>query len=185
MQFIFFTFHCVILWQADNELSSTWISPCMSTRGRGAPHTLVDPWLWNRHLPIYIDFFYAQGLPVYLRHNDPREYTPIFQNFGMCDLNFWIFLFAFAKNGHFWTFIKIFSYTVNLMVLKHFSESSTFNFWPNGICHVYEPKKLKCSMTYLREVMSSGLLSRSWVFIFFHKKLLVSRNRVLATRTLS
>ena len=53
----FLNFHCVILWQADNEQTSPWISPCMSTRGRGthtplpSSHhmTLVYPWLWNRH----------------------------------------------------------------------------------------------------------------------------------------
>ena len=59
---LFFNFHCVILWQADNEPSSTRISPCMSTRGRGAPHTPLPNfphmalvtwhfWPWNRHLP--------------------------------------------------------------------------------------------------------------------------------------
>ena len=76
-------------------------------------------------IPIYMDLFYANGLAVYLKYKDPREYTPIFQNIGICDLNFWIFPLAFAKTGIFWTFIKIFSNTVNLMVLKHFLESST------------------------------------------------------------
>ena len=51
--------------------------------------------------PIYMDLFYANGLPVYLKYTDPRKYTPIFQHTGICDLKFWIFPFAFAKNGHF------------------------------------------------------------------------------------
>ena len=88
---------------------------------------------WWAH-PIYQSHNDANGLPVYLKYKDPREYTPIFQNIGICDLNFWIFPLAFAKKtGIFWTFIKIFSNTVNLMVLEHFSESSTSIFSPNGI----------------------------------------------------
>ena len=64
-------------------------------------------------IPIYIDLVYANGLPVYLKYKDPREYTPIFQNIGICDLNFWISPLAFDKTGIFLTFIKIFSNTVN------------------------------------------------------------------------
>ena len=55
-------------------------------------------------MPIYMDLFYANVLPVYLKYKDPTEYTPIFQNIGIRDLNFWIFPLAFAKNGHFLVF---------------------------------------------------------------------------------
>ena len=55
-------------------------------------------------IPIYMDLFYANGLPVYLKYKDPRDYTPIFQNIGICYPNFWIFPLAFAKNGHFLDF---------------------------------------------------------------------------------
>ena len=52
-------------------------------------------------IPIYMDLFYAYGLPVYLKYKDPRDYTPIFQNIGICDLNFWIFPFGFCKKRAF------------------------------------------------------------------------------------
>ena len=55
-------------------------------------------------IPICMDSFYANGLPVYLKYKDPREYTTIFQNIGICDLNFWIFPFAFAKKRAFLDF---------------------------------------------------------------------------------
>ena len=59
-------------------------------------------------IPIYMDLFYAYGLPLYIKYKDPRESTPIFQNIGICDLNFWIFPLAFAKNGHFLDFYQNF-----------------------------------------------------------------------------
>ena len=60
-------------------------------------------------IPIYMDLFYANGLPVYLKYKDPREYTPIFQNIGICDLNFWIFPLAFAKKRAFFGLLSKFS----------------------------------------------------------------------------
>ena len=52
-------------------------------------------------IPIYMDLFYANGLPVYLKYKDPREYTPIFQNIGICDLHFWIFPLLLQKRAFF------------------------------------------------------------------------------------
>ena len=52
-------------------------------------------------IPIYMDLFYVNGLPVYLKYKNPREYTPIFQNIGICDLIFGFSLLHLQKMGIF------------------------------------------------------------------------------------
>ena len=88
----------------------------------------------KRYLYQFILIYFM--LMVFLFTSNIEIQESILQSFKILvsvTLIFGFSLWLLQKTGIFWTFIKIFSNTVNLMVLKHFSESSTSIFWPNGI----------------------------------------------------
>ena len=88
----------------------------------------------KRYLYQFIWIYFR--LLVFMLNSNIKIQESILQSFKILvpvTIIFGFSLLLLQKTGIFWTFIKIFSNTVNLMVLKHFSESSTSIFWPNGI----------------------------------------------------